>query len=230
MRALLVFAAALFSSSIALADPPRTKVTDVCAGCVASWPEGEAAVPLLVVLHGDYGEPAAGLHRAWEPHAAARGVALLSLACPASEGCKGSWWQWNGSPAWIEQQVDKVAQRRAIDRDRVYLAGWSGGATYIGFRTQELEKRFAAFVIHGGGYPPSSTQCGAEPTSVFFLAGDGNPLHGHAVRLRDHYLACKADVSWNLLRGADHPQEWNALARRGADAMDFLLRHSKRRP
>jgi hypothetical protein len=83
------------------------------------------------------------VHAAWERFAAPRGVAVLALACPVELGCKGSFWRWNGAPSWIVTQVDRLASHHAIDRSRTWLAGWSGGASYIGLRTQELERTFS---------------------------------------------------------------------------------------
>ncbi len=134
------------------------------------------------------------LMKAWESHALPKGVALLALACPNDQGVQGSFWQWNGAPSWLTAQVDAFAAKVAIheiDRGRVWLAGWSGGAPYMGYRSPELQRSFAALVYHGGGMPPTDT-CEAGASSegmapVFFLVGDQNPLHGLAVRLRQHH-------------------------------------------
>ena len=204
---------------------PRTKVADICAGCLASVPsrsDDSAASPLLVTLHGDWGAMAPELHATWERFAAPRGVALLSLTCPSELGCKRSWWQWNGDPAWIGQQIDRLAARHAIDRERVWLAGWSGGATYIGMHTQELERTFAALVFHGGGRWPSRPDCSPEKAPAVFLVGDQNPLHAHVLKLREHYEHCGNEVSFMLLRGAEHTGEWSALDKRGGEILDLL--------
>jgi predicted esterase len=149
-------------------------------------------------------------------------VALLALACPVREGCAGSWWRWDGPPAWIARQVDAFAARRAIDRRRLWLAGWSGGASYIGWRTQMLEETFSSFVLMGGGIPPADAGCPATAARVYFLVGDGNPLHGLARRLRAHYDACQQEVRWHLLPGATHPQERASMATMQGAVLDWL--------
>jgi dienelactone hydrolase len=149
------------------------------------------------------------------------------LACPSDRGCKGSFWRWNGDPAWITAAVDTLAAIRPIDRDRVSLAGWSGGASYMGLRASELERSFAALVYHGGGIAPSSSDCAGPRAPVYFLVGSGNPLHAHAVTLREHHESCKDDVTWDLLKGADHDGEWRALDRRG-DAIAAWLATKRR--
>ncbi|MGC4079507.1 MAG: hypothetical protein QM702_21195 [Rubrivivax sp.] len=215
--------ALLACASAAEAAAPRKKVGDLCEGCLATVPEGTEPVPLLVTLHGDWGHMAPDLHRAWERFAAPRDVALLSLACPAKLGCKDSWWRWNGDPSWIVAQVDRLAAARPIDRDRMWIAGWSGGASYIGMRTQEIERTFAGIVIHGGGIWPSPSDCPTTKARVVFLVGDKNPLHDYALALRDHYARCGNDLVMHLLKGAEHDAEWKALSEKGDAVMTSLV-------
>jgi predicted esterase len=185
---------------------------DPCEGCAASIPKADAGpLPLLVVLHGDYGATAPQIERTWAKHATPRGIAVLAIACPKAQGCQGSFWRWNGDPAWIVAQVDALAAKHSIDPERTWIAGWSGGATYIGMHTQVLEKRFAAIVHHGGGYPPLTSGCASPGAPVYFLVGDANPLHDHVKLLRDHYASCGNALVWNVTAHADHAAEWRAL-------------------
>lgn len=206
-------------------SPPRERrVGTPCAGCVSSHPGGATPAPLLVVLHGDHGHGPAELHDQWVRAAssASTRLAVLSLACPREEGCRGSYWQWNGAPSWIMRQVASVRATSAIDASRLWLVGWSGGASYMGLRAQELEAHFAAMIFHGGGIPPSTVACSAERRPVLFLVGDANPLHGLAVRLRQHFDRCGNLVAWNLLPRADHAGEWRGLSTKGADVIRWL--------
>ena len=230
--ALALFAVCLFFSASARAadagaPAPRMHLRDMpCPGCLASFPPGTDPVPLIVALHGD-DQSAAPVHTAWEKHAATRGVAVLALACPVRLGCSGSFWRWNGATTWIDEQIAKLGERRPIDRERLWLAGWSGGASYAGYRTQDLERTFAAIVIHGGGMPPDTTACAATKASVYFLVGDKNPLHALSVRLRKYYEQCGNAVTWDLVQGAAHPAEFAALATHGGALLDWLA--TKRR-
>jgi predicted esterase len=204
----------------------RTRSTnEPCEGCVAITPETKTPSPLLVVLHGDFGITPGDLASKWDRFAAPRDVAVLSLACPKDQGCNGSWWRWDGDPSWLTSQVDAFASKHAIDRSRMYLAGWSGGATYIGMRTQAFEKTFAGLVLHGGGHSPRTEGCGAMKRPVAFLYGTGNPLHDIAVRLHDHYEQCGAEVRTTLLPKADHEAELHALDTNGEAIMDWLMQH-----
>jgi predicted esterase len=222
MRALVAVVACVVAclvSRVAEADPP-------CPGCLLSLPEGDGPVPLIVALHGD-GQAPAQLHAAWTSLAKPRGIAVLTVACPAAQGCKGSFWRWGGDPSFVTEAVAKVGARRRVDEDRLWLVGWSGGGSYIGWRAQAFQAAFAAIVVHGGGMPPEDPACAETATPVYFLVGDKNPLHHLAVRLRDHFAACKSDVRWDLVAGADHPAEWGALPRHGNAIVDWLVAHPR---
>jgi poly(3-hydroxybutyrate) depolymerase len=222
---------------VALSTPARAQAPEArfhpvdppCSGCLAAWPSSQEAAPLLVVLHGD-GESAGKVYARWRPWTEARHVAIFAPACPANEGCKGSWWRWDGDPAWLRSAIDRLGRAHPLDRDRLWLVGWSGGASYVGWQTQAFEKTFAAIVIHGGGVPPADEACPTAATSVYFLVGDKNPLHDLAVGLRRHYDACGDDVVWRLLRGADHEGEWAALDARAAGAIFDWLETKRRAP
>ena len=221
--------AALVVALLALALPARAddggasvRRAGPCAGCKASLPSGAEPVPLLVLLHGD-GESAGSIFDLWESAAAKRHVAVLALACPASEGCSpNSWWQWNGDAAWLTRQVDELAKQRPIDRQRVWLVGWSGGGSYAGMHTLELEKSFAALVIHGGGVPPATRDCASTRAAVYFLVSPSNPLHHLAVRLRQYYDACGHDVTWQPVKTPDHEGERRALTQYREAILDWL--------
>jgi predicted esterase len=237
MRGLVLGLAAALGASVVILDAPPAAADPVpppCAGCRLSLPPATSTepIPLLVVLHGDWGVGPAELLAAWAPHALPLGVGVLALACPRDRGCQGSFWRWNGDPSWIDDAVAAVAAKRPIDRSRVWLAGWSGGASYMGLRAPQLQKTFAALVYHGGGIPPSEGGCGVidpkRPSApVYFLVGDGNPLHGLAVSLRDRHRACGDDVTWRLVPRADHGGEWRALGTEGDAIVRWLL--TKRR-
>ncbi|TKC95772.1 hypothetical protein [Polyangium fumosum] len=237
-RALAVatFALAALAGGAAEANP-RRRVGYPCPGCLFDPPpEGATKAPLLVVLHGDApGGKTPLVERDASPFvaaAAARGVSLFAPMCPKAEGCRvGSFWQWSEGdpPGWIEAQIDAIGREYAIDADRVWIAGWSGGASFLGWNWARLGARYAAVVFVGGGIPPRESACAPAPTPTcappaYFLVGDRNPLHHLARGLHERVAACTRDVTWDLLPGKDHGGEWRALGAKGkADSLlDWL--------
>lgn len=206
-----------------------------CPGCVARIPRGAGPHPLVVVLHGDRGSPAE-LVRGLRGAADARGFAVLALACPVALGCTArSFWQWRGSPAWLTQQVDALAAALApegirIDRSRVSLLGWSGGASYLTDVAAELPPGFAALGLVGGGMPTQHRgACAPCPQPVYFAVGDRNPLRSLAVAAQAELRACGHALTWRPIARADHAAERAALEQDlGAALLDFLAAQTDR--
>lgn len=225
MRSLAVLIA-LGALSGAAAEA-RAEATS-CAGCVLLAPEGSAPAPLLVLLHGDEGSPTK-IVGAWKKAAADAHVVLFAPRCPVSEGCRGSYWQWNGDPSWLLHQVELVEAAHAIDPRRRYLAGWSGGTTYATFHFRSWFPTFAAVSLAGGGAPPASSECfaraGGACAPVHYLQGDKNPLFSLAQGARTYIEGCGHEVAWELHAGADHAGEWRAYERETGAILAWLLAH-----
>src|SRR4051794_10269548 len=112
----------------------RAPVAVVAAAAAALVIMGDAAAdpkPLVVVLHGDR-EHAKQAAARWRKAVDKRGWELLALECPQDLGCKDSFWKWNGDPSWLVERVAAYRKAHDIDPNRIYLVGWSGGATYLG--------------------------------------------------------------------------------------------------
>jgi predicted esterase len=163
-----------------------------------------------VVLHGDHERAGTWLVR-WSA-ALDHGWGVLALQCPERRGCRsGIWYGWNGNPAWVIAQVDALAKRVAIDRKRVVLVGWSGGATYMGLHVPAWRRAFAALVFHGGGTPPESRRCSRTALPAYLLVGSDNHFHDEARRLRRYLKRCGSPTRWDFLGDADHDAEQVAL-------------------
>jgi predicted esterase len=202
-----------------------TSIATPCAGCALDVPRRHGRVPLLVILHGDHERASAAADR-WRDAARARSWAVLSLQCPCESE---SWYKWDGSPSWIRAQIDAAARKIAVDRDRIYLVGWSGGATYIGMNAVAWPNEVAAVVIHGGGQPPDDDACPAH-LPAYFLVGDHNPAFPAAKRLRAYLETCGQEVHWDLVEGADHHDEDDALDRgKARKILGWLDRHRRKR-
>ncbi|HEX5059568.1 MAG TPA: PHB depolymerase family esterase [Kofleriaceae bacterium] len=199
-----------------------------CAGCTFEISSAATEpVPLVVVMHGDT-DTARQRAMKWRAAVERKGWALLALDCPDELGCDRSWYKWDHDPAWVHEQVREVIAHHPIDRTRIYLVGWSGGATYIGMHLQAWPPTFAAAVIHGGGVEPLTSECPDRPFPAYFLVGDENPSHGGEKRLRAFFTACNEDVRWDLVRGADHAGEDAALTEAKADQILSWLETKRR--
>jgi poly(3-hydroxybutyrate) depolymerase len=214
MRDLLIIIVAMSLSAHASAEV----VESPCRGCTLDVPaDATNPVPLVVVLHGNY-DNARERAMKWRSAIEQRGWALLSLECPRELGCTGGrWYTWDHDASWVLEQVHDVVASHPIDPSRIFLVGWSGGATFIGQNLQAWPSVFAAAVIHGGGVQPRSPECPDRPFPAYFLVGDANPAHGGAKRLRAYFEDCGLDVRWDLLPGANHAEEDAALTPAKAD-------------
>jgi hypothetical protein len=192
VRAFLVVIGLLVASH-ARADAPEPP----CPGCTLDVPESKTAMPLLVVLHGDHETAAAAVAR-WKAPALARGWAVLGIQCPEKEKlCRmGQWYMFNPKPSWIEGFVATVESKLSIDSKRIYLAGWSGGSTYIGMRADKWTK-FAAVVFHGGGRKPLSGSC-PKKLPAYFLMSATNYFFKYTKLFSEFWKNCKQDRVWDL--------------------------------
>jgi len=184
----------------------------------------EKRAPLLVVLHGD-NQSASAMRDIWSAPASKRSIAVLYLQCPKALGCAGSFWSWNGEPKFLDDAVDKVAGD--IDPDRVWIAAWSGGASYLGMRAFELSERYSAISINGGGLAPQRNACPERVLPTYFLVGDKNPLHHYAQDLRAALERCKAEIVWDLRAGAAHDGEWKALKKDADTVLAWFEKHPR---
>lgn len=219
-------AVGLVAPATPAAKPPPAPTAELCKGCLFVPAKGEHR-PLLVLLHGDK-QPPRRMLAAFRAAAARHDVALLTPPCPEELGCdRKSFWRWSGDPSWLADLVERTLAAHDLDPDRVALAGWSGGATYLGTHMAALGDRYSAAVLVGGGSPNAS--CAATPLPIFMLQGDRNPLHHLAVALRRRLEECHHDVTWQLAPRADHAAEWRALTRPATQRtiFDFLDAHPR---
>lgn len=221
IRPLVVLSISLVALLPAPAAASSARWDVPCAGCLTWVPlrhDPARPAPLLVVLHGDGGTPEQ-VAAPFRAGADRRGWLLLSPRCPRAAGCRGgSFWRWAGPPAWLGEQVDALGRSFRLDRARVYLVGWSGGASYVTWASGSLPPIFAAVGLAGGGMLPGGPCAPCRPPIVW-LAGDGTPLHPLAVSSRDALRACGHAIDWRPLHGQDHEGEWAALLHGQAEAM-----------
>lgn len=179
-----------------------------CDGCVTATPSGPGPWPLLVTFHGDEGEPDY-IHGAFREVAPGAGFLLVSLRCPRELGCGGSWWRWEASGshddfAWVHAQLDAVEAAFDVERDQIYLAGFSGGSSYLSELVPRHTDRVAGAVYLGGGYRPYGVDCAPCRVPIHFVIGDRDFLLDGAMDLRAFYESCEHAVDWQLVAGVDH--------------------------
>ena len=232
LTALVTASLTLLVATSARAEPASAPLEGwPCKGCVTSAPDGDGSPrPLLIALHGD--DAGAGkLFRALRPACEQERVVLVSLRCPTDLGCRTSYWQWYGTsahdPAWIGAQIAAVKGRFAIDPARVYAAGYSGGATYLGWYGPTHPSDFAA-IVHIAGGMPWGTPCPRCKVPVLFTLGATDPMLVPYTRpLRDYYAACGGhEIVWEALPGVTHEGVISTVqAGKGKALLAWLLAH-----
>ena len=189
-----------------------------CQGCNVVTPPGyEHGQPtkLLVTLHGDEGDPD---YIQWKLETPARnaGYLMLNLQCPRDLGCgayEGSWWRWEAYSnqhdiEWLGRQVDAMEAEYNVDLNRIYLAGFSGGSSYLSEYPWIYTMRYAGLVYFAGGYNPGryGYSCSDAVCKIpaYFLIGTEDFLLPGAGQIRDYLTGCGHEVEWNLVQGEEH--------------------------
>src|SRR5262249_39166969 len=145
-------------------------------------------------------------------------------------GCdSSSFWRWNGEPGWLGKAVDKGVRDTKADTSRTWILGWAGGAAYVGYHLAALQPRYAAIVVVGGG--SRGGRC-AKPKAlpILTISGDKNPHHDLMQITHARYVECGHAVTWKLLKGKDHDDEWRFLVQPDtlATVFDFLEEHPRK--
>jgi poly(3-hydroxybutyrate) depolymerase len=213
---------ALLAASGDLSAAPRQAAP--CRDCVLSVPDHPAG--LLVVLHGDdTGASAAFID--WREAARRADLALLAPQCPSDRGCEGSWWRWALSarhdPEWLDAQIAAVASAARIDR--VYVAGFSGGASYLAGWAPAHAGAISRVAFVSGGYP-ATDRCPAQPLSTLFLIGGVDPMIATYVRPLAAWLrtCANVEIAWRVVPRLGHAAMHAALRNgRAAEVVSWLV-------
>lgn len=160
--------------------------------------DGQKPVPLVLVLHGTASKPREDLVRSckgivrftkWEQKAEAEGfiaVAPVALGSSLNEGSGrgGSGFEDVDDVGFIEAVLDDVSGRFAIDQDRIYVTGFSSGASMAQRLAVEMSHRIAAIGAVGGHlWSEDRAPAAARPVLLLFGTEDPlNPIDGGKVR------------------------------------------------
>lgn len=163
------------------------------------------AIPLLLTLHGDEGKPDF-IFSTFKDLQSTSGGAFILVAPKAPAG-GGSWYQATSQhTSFIDQVITKILGSYNIDQDRIWITGWSGGATFLGYYAIKRQDILAAVVFHmggggGGGYSPPAGSCKIPGR---FVIGSADFLYDLAKSQYDTMNANGHAVEWNELAGVGH--------------------------
>ena len=170
----------------------------------AAYAPGKA-IPLLLALHGDEGTPDY-IYSVFRGLQDTAGGAYI-LAAPKAPFGGGSWYQATSQHAdFINAVITRLLKAYNIDQDRIWITGWSGGATFLGYYAIKRQDILAAVVYHmggggGGSYSPPPSSC---KIPARFVIGSADFLYQLARQQHDTLKAKGHDVTWIELPGVGH--------------------------
>lgn len=153
----------------------------------------KAGLPLVIMLHGATADGRNDVRRyGWEHWADSHDFVVAGPDAPtlrADEPVSDKNFRtWNhGSHrtpsnvtatddvAFIAAMIEEIARLRAIDRRRVYIAGFSSGGSMAHRLGTELAGRIAAIVAAAGGLPPQYGRP-VRGVPILITAGDRDPV------------------------------------------------------
>lgn len=171
------------------------------------------AIPLLLALHGDEGTPDY-IYSVFKGLQGTSGGAYV-LAAPKAPYGGGSWYQATSQhESFIDQVIVELLGSYNIDQDRIWITGWSGGATFLGYYAIKRQDILAAVVYHmggggGGSYSPPPNSCKIPGR---FVIGSADFLYSLARKQHDTMKANGHDVTWIELPGVGHDFQQSTLA------------------
>lgn len=111
-------------------------------------PPGEAAAPVVVLLHGANRDGLSMLDM-WQRVGRTRSVVLIAPDAPGT-----TWAAQDITAPRIAAMLDTIAATRAIDRAHVFLFGHSAGSSYAALLVNRGIGPWRAAALHGGYGPP----------------------------------------------------------------------------
>ena len=189
-------------------------------------PKGEPKppLPLIVVLHGYGGSPAANASR-YRKVAAELGavIAAPSALRPGPRGQGFSWTFRDEAEWWVLRAIERVSEKYPIDSERIVLAGFSQGANIalsVGFKYPD---HFTGLLPVASHYEPhlmpSPTNGGPR---VYLLTGALDPAAKTFVEAHDSLAAAGLEVRLRVIPQLGHSYPVNS-AKELRTALRFLL-------
>lgn len=126
-------------------------------------------------------------------------------------------------PEWLDAQIASVASAARIDR--IYVAGFSGGASYLARWAPVHAGAISRVAFVSGGYP-ASDRCPTHPLSTLFLIGSNDPMIDLYVRPLAAWLGtcAKVEITWRVVPRLGHAAMHAALqSGRAAEIVSWLV-------
>lgn len=147
--------------------------------------EGRSALPVVIDFHGSGSDPREEMTVSGMDRAADRRGFVLVMPYAAVE-LEGGGYTWNVPPdARLPDDVlltvevlEHAAARVRIDKARVYVAGFSGGARLASELACAIPEHVAAVGAVGGLRAPPA--CAGRPVPVIAFHGTGDPINPYA--------------------------------------------------
>jgi polyhydroxybutyrate depolymerase len=192
LLSIMILACLAISPGTAFADCPKSGSCTIASGrYVAVTPpqwDGKTPLPTLVFLHGYNEAPEAYLGDDWwfKGWAAANGLLIV-----LPEG-KEKTWSYVGSPmenrddtGFIASVLDDVESRYPVDREKLWLSGFSQGGSMVWSVACNLKDRFKAFApVAGAFWEPLPQACPAGPIHLRHVHGTADtvvPMQGRPI-------------------------------------------------
>lgn len=232
-----VVAVSLLSGGTAMADsacPTGPRLAPIIyRGANLPPPSQSKPVPLIIGLHGSSSSPAffernSGLDRIADAHGAV--IAYLGSQTPTAS----SWTRCDlqANLAYISSEISQLIPSENIDPSRVYVTGFSAGATMSFFVGCALSGQVAAIAPVSGWMAYSQPCQLARPESMMLIIGtnDGAGVNGNRVLMPVTSLVqrwqgldgCSSAPSLNTTYFTVQQQAWTACNDQSALATDVI--------
>ena len=172
------------------------------------------AMPLLIALHGDEGKPDY-IHWSFRGLQQTTNGAFI-LVSPRAPFGGGSWYKsTNNHRDFVDAVIQKVLSSYNVDQDRIWITGWSGGASFLGYYAVKRQDILATVTFYMGGgvgsytYAPPAGSCKIPARIVI---GTKDFLYKMASKSRDILKAQGHEVAWVVLPGVGHNFQKSTLS------------------
>ena len=183
---------------------------------------GKTPQPAILLLHGAGGDPDS-MVKAWEKKAGAEGLVLIAPAVPRDLKFEAV------APAVFRCVVEDAARHAEIDREKIYLFGYSMGG-YLAFDGAALDSEFyAGAAIYANGIADdyaSILDRAKRKIPIALYVGDRDRVYPISQVRKTHTLLEKHGyaVRYLELPGADH-NYFEVRDRVNDDAWKFFTEH-----